>query len=374
MRDIVELQEELAALSESTLAGLADSVVERFGGKVMETRCLCECITIAVRARSEQIDLLVEFVKKLLEIDPFRMVYLRDSLREKCLEGLVNNWAMPCQDGHRQSLLKFLYLLVKHDVLETEDVVNVVGKLVTRSAWSGLKPKHLLFWLGPEIRSGSPQIFEWLTSSGDGACGVTRGSMPPIYELLASDNVERLITDGVNLEREMPERISEFDNIWVGKCVFEFGLGAARFGSVKCFKYWMMNHGVDVDLEELANNAIVGGNPEIIRLCEQMGCQFQSHAVLAIKYHRYGLFEWLWRNSNEDINEVIFEAVTTGNLPALSVLLAHENKLGVSYHNRSTMLHYAVTYGLEISVRFLIESARVNVNAKDNICVCFCLI
>ena len=368
MRDIVELQEELAALSESTLAELADSTIEIFGGKMMETRCLCECITIAVRTRSERIDLIVEFVKKLLEIDPFRMVYLRDSLRDKCLEGLLNNWAMPCQDGHPQSLLKFLYLLVKHDVLETEDLVNVVGKLVTRSAWSGLKPKHLLFWLGPEIQSGSPEIFEWLMNSVDGTCVVTRGSIPSIYELLASDDVERLITD-VFVEREMSESISEFDNIWVGKGVFEFGLGAARFGAVKCFKYWMMNHRADVDLEELAHNAIVGGNPEIIRLCEQMGCQFQSHAVLAIKYHRYSLFEWLWRNSNEDVTEVIFEAVTTGNLPALSVLLANENKLGVSYHNRSTMLHYAVTYGLEISVRFLVESAHVNVNAKDNICV-----
>ena len=66
---------------------------------------------------------------------------------------------------------------------------------------------------------------------------------------------------------------------------------AALFGSVKCFKYLMMNE-YQIQ-EDVCKTAIAGGNIEIVHLCEQNGLLFNECLELAVMYHRYDLFEWL---------------------------------------------------------------------------------
>ena len=366
MLEILELQEQLIHVSEASLSVDGQFIVEHFGCGRFEARCLSECLTIAVRARSEYIDLYARLSRVIIDIDPFRMVYFREALLDKCVSGLLNNWSMPSQDGHAQSLLRFVYLLLNNDVFDISDIGVFLEKLTPRAVWSGLKPQHLLFWLGPELKAHNQKLFEHLNSGSFEPFHVSRNSISPYADVFMKDDIARLM-DVPLLYNE----ISEFDNIWVGDRKFDIGVAAARFSSLECFKYWMLGHARELDLNQLAMNAVIGGNPEIIRLCEQLGCQFESHAMISVRYHKYELFEWLWHKSNEDAMELMFEAVISGNLHVLEVLRASGQNMHGFFHNRSTMLHYAVVYGMEISVRYLIERVHVDVNAKEKLSVFF---
>ena len=64
-------------------------------------------------------------------------------------------------------------------------------------------------------------------------------------------------------------------------------IGASAFlGSIKCFKYLMMN-GDEIN-EDTCRFAVAGGNNEIIHLCEQKGLQFDNclfflHFIIDLK-------------------------------------------------------------------------------------------
>ena len=66
---------------------------------------------------------------------------------------------------------------------------------------------------------------------------------------------------------------------------------AALFGSIKCFKYLMMNE--DEINENTCKFAIAGGDKEIVHLCEQKGLKFEDCLIVSSLFHRFELFEWL---------------------------------------------------------------------------------
>ena len=66
---------------------------------------------------------------------------------------------------------------------------------------------------------------------------------------------------------------------------------AAACGSLQCFKYLFMNNAT-ID-ENVAEYAIIGGNIEIIHICEQHGCTFANGAKTALLYHRNDVYDWL---------------------------------------------------------------------------------
>ncbi|OHT08525.1 hypothetical protein TRFO_22955 [Tritrichomonas foetus] len=70
---------------------------------------------------------------------------------------------------------------------------------------------------------------------------------------------------------------------------------AAFFGSIKCFKYLLMN-GSRLELS-IESFAVSGGNLEIIHICQQHGYNHFSGTMFScIKYHRYDIFEWIIQN------------------------------------------------------------------------------
>ena len=75
---------------------------------------------------------------------------------------------------------------------------------------------------------------------------------------------------------------------------------AALFGSIKCFKYLMMN-GDEIN-EDTCKFAVAGGNIEIIHLCEQKGLQFEDCLFISTLYHRFEIFEWL--NTHFEYEEI----------------------------------------------------------------------
>ena len=66
---------------------------------------------------------------------------------------------------------------------------------------------------------------------------------------------------------------------------------AALFGSIKCFKYLMMNQ--DNITDDTCVFAVAGGNSEIIHICEQKGLKFEKCLRCASTYHRFEIYDWL---------------------------------------------------------------------------------
>ncbi|OHT08785.1 hypothetical protein TRFO_22632 [Tritrichomonas foetus] len=72
---------------------------------------------------------------------------------------------------------------------------------------------------------------------------------------------------------------------------------SAFYGSIRCFKYLLLN-GANIDFTDKSNVgslqfAIAGGNVEIIRICQQQGCNFINTLSMAAQFHRYSIFDWL---------------------------------------------------------------------------------
>ena len=76
---------------------------------------------------------------------------------------------------------------------------------------------------------------------------------------------------------------------------------AALHGSVKCFKYAIMNDAKYY--QDTQKFAIEGGNVEIIHILEQKGAKFENLYMDAIGYHRNDIADWLYNNTNVKIPE-----------------------------------------------------------------------
>lgn len=105
----------------------------------------------------------------------------------------------------------------------------------------------------------------------------------------------------------------------------------AFFGSIKCFKFILLNEKSNNNFE-LIKYAIAGGNPEIIHICEQSGfLNFKETREIAIKFHHWNIFEWLCDNKchseklndlqNQDIYSYLNQCIRFSNFTTLSYLL-----------------------------------------------------
>ena len=75
---------------------------------------------------------------------------------------------------------------------------------------------------------------------------------------------------------------------------------AAFFGSIKCFKFLLLNGS---DLKNSGKFAVAGGNLEIIKLCEQNHSSFEGSCEAAIEFHRNDIFQYIYDNKIEPLDE-----------------------------------------------------------------------
>lgn len=143
---------------------------------------------------------------------------------------------------------------------------------------------------------------------------------------------------------------------------------AAFYGSIKCFRYIMMNQMTDSKYS-LASFAVAGGNIEIIRLVEQIGYNFNNCLEEAVNYFRFDILEWLvqFKDSNS-IQDIFISATSAGNFRELINCL--ENDVDVNYVRHYSYpipaIHYAaMRCHIEI-IKLLLRHPSLNVNKTDN--------
>ncbi len=108
---------------------------------------------------------------------------------------------------------------------------------------------------------------------------------------------------------------------------------SAACGSVKCFKYLILNH--EQASQKTFNYAILSGNIEIIKIIDQQlaanndtkkitTSTRKSRIVPLIETHKNDLFDWVFEQkftkddmSNDFINNLVVCSITNGNIHAL---------------------------------------------------------
>lgn len=170
---------------------------------------------------------------------------------------------------------------------------------------------------------------------------------------------------------------------------------SAFYGSLKCFKYILMNTDNFV-APEVCKFAVSGGNFEIIHISRQNGRTFNNTLSTAIKYHRNDVASWLIQNCQEsgdfELNDAIQALNTTATLYAMKN--GSKSKIGEFFHTESISvsaergyypvfraliecgaratvsygfgpLHGACMSGGIMIVKYLVEEQNIDVNKNE---------
>lgn len=244
--------------------------------------------------------------------------------------------------------LFFCYQLIKNlDQMKlsspTDDILNLKNGLI-KTIVNGYITDEIMLWFAPELQRNSKGAFErkmlaMIARSdtdpliadflkhiddyqsgnwGDYIEGRNRGiNLSPLALALRFDNLNALQTICSTVNSDLNQRIEP--------CMFErcdfanhrptLIQYAAFFGSVKCFKYLLLN-GADLSLRDCSNAqsengindpfglslmqfAVAHGNVELIRLCYNKLNDLNGCYEIAEMYKHYDIAEWiLMMNTN----------------------------------------------------------------------------
>ena len=163
----------------------------------------------------------------------------------------------------------------------------------------------------------------------------------------------------------------------------------AYYGSVKCFKYALINE--DYNLIHIEYFAVAGGNMEIISMLEHKGVSFAGCMTTSIEFHRYEISDWIlihYQCSKMSLfyatmhynyrafffailNGIVFDsylsfASQNGHLDTLKYLIEEFNcEIDNIYFSHKTLLHYACENGYLDIVKYLIEECHANIKVGD---------
>jgi hypothetical protein len=281
------------------------------------------------------------------------------------------------------------------------DLVEVIRGLIANVSVFNDAASALFYWFASEIEAEDLILFRDMYRFMNRH--VSCSAAPSIY---TSVNLSALRANGwalLKAERSSPKyseiigaiRRDDVDFVQYNLSNMEFGFDvsvfepswmlhtrkptaiqlSAYFGSLKCFKFLLLNRANTVfpcDDMSLAQFAIAGGNTEIVRLIEQSECDFAGSLLTASLFHRYSIFEWLttWVNptisGDESGNTVPFISVVADNVHALEYCRDHGIDLTATDDSQLNLLHTAVKFGSESSARFLVTETEIDCNARNN--------
>lgn len=136
---------------------------------------------------------------------------------------------------------------------------------------------------------------------------------------------------------------------------------AAYFGSLNVFKYLMLN-GIPITVET-AQNAVKGGNEEILQLVMEKNLDFSSLLKTAIEYHRNDIIKWLIESGfYEQIS--LNHCIRSINTLAFTYFLINGSDVNQN-ENGLTPLLLASERGRNDIVQFLIEKGADITFAND---------
>ena len=304
---------------------------------------------------------------------------------------------IPCNVDSRT--LYFLYFCYVGSLFEATDIVNILNDSLE------LEPDHiselltLFCFFAPEVEELDHELFQLfidavINEASNVYCqpyvrqfrnemddlirdnwsllksrreAMKSGDM--IIDSLFSDSIDDFqavvsMSPNFDLNQNINESIFSPPHMF-SKTLMQF---AARCGSVKCFKYILLNNTnfTEPDLREAVGSAIIGGNNEIVRLLRQRGIDFKGSLGAAAKAHRNAMFHWLEATEfpvcrgpqtiNNDI-EAVFGAVEACNMPLLLELLEKGIDISLVSHTNESVLSASIAAPIDAFALLVSHSA-----------------
>jgi hypothetical protein len=208
--------------------------------------------------------------------------------------------------------LSFLYHCIKLNVFHTDRIIDKILSLPTISPLIGR-------WFGSELISICPECLCELGDVDWSLVGRYRNSDFDDQMLVSirTDDVDMFqqFLGSVHFNVNYRPRLNELELEFT--FLLKFGFGeirmvelAAFYSATKCFKFCLMN-GAEM---ENARAAILGGNPEIIRMTEERIGIDSKFAEIAIQQHRSDIALWIATTSEVVVAWIALAAATSNSL------------------------------------------------------------
>jgi ankyrin repeat protein len=367
---------------------------------------IIQTILCAVKLRARNIPILARFASALL-----KAATSENSLAElkSCALGESQRLlSVPKPFPNEAGLLSFLFHAFKHRFLTIDDIARLTRSLL-EEPFAAQSTAWLLSYFAPELQLADPNLTEavisrvntsagcddWpddLTPFADGIDDDRRSNWSQlkmdrealdnsvdVISWLRNDDVKSLKDFTAHPEvlvayRVRPECRVPFIALFRSATLVQ---AAASLGAPNCFRFLLAN---GADLRERDENfttlpqmAIIGGNLEIIRLCEQYHLDFTATLHTAVRYHRYEMFDWLFERSSQDTREFdeygdspIHAACVSNNLYALNKLVSAGGDINrVSWFRSWTPLINAARYNSLDATEFLLSLPVIDVHCQS---------
>lgn len=183
-----------------------------------------------------------------------------------------------------------------------------------------------------------------------------------------SDNPERTPEYFVFFDDadKLSDLIGSNNNIDINTYGGEFNLlnRAARWGSLQCFKYLLMNGANFSNMTMIC--ALNGGNYEIIRICERQVKMVAAYGCAALQYHRIEIVHWMEESYNYKFD--IAETLPSHNLTLFAERLKNFDIInGTVGADCNSLLSEVSKFPFHFLIKFLLEKGA-DYNAKNYFC------
>lgn len=138
---------------------------------------------------------------------------------------------------------------------------------------------------------------------------------------------------------------------------------AARFGSINCFRN-LIGRGSRPD-ENICENAIIGGNKEIIETVAQLGGDFVEGLKAATQYHRFDVFDWLLASYMPEMVDICYPAAYANWLVFLFCAANGSDIRSVLDETYESAVHWAAYWGIPYVMEICLSDKRCNINFVD---------
>ncbi|OHT17287.1 hypothetical protein TRFO_41137 [Tritrichomonas foetus] len=355
---IIDLQQLLINVSSSNVAQVAQSIFESDFFK--DDSSICRFVEHFIEAsdyRPSKIHLLCQVLIELLNL--FNSETIKTKLTNELLKQFLASVSSPSPFPNESSRPFFLYQCFKYEIFTKDEIIDALNDFVdnyiwfvTPSAWLvayfiDIVPQSLIEKVMKKFSSDTEKIFlifyfNYFTSDNKNTDLEMSRNLNKLKYIFMNeideqtyvphrqDNLKNIIrNDDINefqnylssTNFDLNEKLdpSIFEENWLVQFFPTLICYAAYFGSVKIFKYLLLNH-ADTQIRDsqdhtLSHFAVAGGNIEIIRLVEQNDCDFSRTIEIISRFNRPEIFEWLHETKfSEFSNDVLIQSCYCGNI------------------------------------------------------------
>ena len=179
------------------------------------------------------------------------------------------------------------------------------------------------------------------------------------------ETLQRLIATKTKKEiSEMMINGDSFFNKYINRYNTKLNVldAAALYGSIKCFKYLLLNGNANND--NTCKCAIAGGNFEIVHFCEQGKLLFEDCLEISVSYHHFDLYEWL--STHFRFDAIPLESyINSYNEPLFYLTFSKGADVETRDVDGLSQLNLASKNGLLGVVKYLNEKHHAIIESKD---------